>query len=191
MINYIFGFLILIGIIYSIITGNTNQLSTTILTSSTKALEMSIQIFAVMALWLGIMNIASSSGLLDKLTSFLKPLLKFIFPEIPENHESLKYISSNIIATMFGLGNAATPLGLKAMKSLKELTTDDKASNSMITFMILNTTGFTLIPTTIISIRLAYNSTNPSSIIPLCLLASFLSLIVGLFLNYIFRKCSK
>ena len=112
---------------------------------------MIIKIFPVMALWLGLMNIAKNSGLLDKLSKKISPILKFLFPEIPKNHESLNYISSNIIANMFGLGNAATPFGLKAMKSLQKLNKNkDIASRSMITFLVINTSGVTIIPTTII-----------------------------------------
>lgn len=191
MINKIFGFLIIIGLLYSFLKGNVDTMGIVILDSAKKTFDMSIQIFALMALWLGIMKIASSSGLLSKITKLLRPLLKFLFPDIPSNHESLDYISSNIIANMFGLGNAATPFGLKAMKSLKKLSNDTIASDSMITFLILNTTGFTLIPTTILSLRIAAGSNNPSLIIPMCLISSFLSLLVGIFLNYIFRKVHK
>ena len=149
MINVIFSLLTVIGIIYSLLVGRANNISNIILGSASKTFELAVNIFAFMALWLGIINIANKSGLLDKVTYLLKPLLKKIFPEIPENHESLNYISTNFVANMFGLGNAATPFAIKAMKSLKELNNRDVASNSMITFLILNTAGLTIIPTTI------------------------------------------
>ena len=191
MINIIFGFLIIVGILYSFITGNIDNVTTVILESTNKTITMTITIFAVMALWLGIMNIAATSGLLSIFTKILKPILVRIFPSIPKNHESFNYIASNMVANMFGLGNAATPLGIKAMNSLKTLTNTDTASDAMITFLIINTTGFTIIPTTIISLRMASGSVNNQSIIPLCILSSFLSLITGLLINYLFRKCHK
>lgn len=191
MINKIFGFLIIIGIIFSFVTGNQNEIINQILGSADTSFNMITKIFPLMALWLGIMNIAQASGLLDKFTKLLKPLLKFLFPTIPPNHESLNYISANMLANMFGLGNASTPMGIKAMKSLQSLNNSDTASDSMITFLMLNTIGFTIVPTTIISLRMAYKSVNPSSIIPLCLLTSCLSLIFGILINVLFRKWYK
>ena len=114
----------------------------------------------------------------------LEPILKKIFPEIPSGHESFDYISSNIVSNIFGLGNAATPMGIKAMESLQKINKDKEcASRSMITFLIINTCGFTLIPMTILSLRMAYHSKNPSSIILPCIIVSFVSLIFGLLLD--------
>ena len=189
MINVIFSLLTVIGIIYSLLVGRANNISNIILGSASKTFELAVNIFAFMALWLGIINIANKSGLLDKVTYLLKPLLKKIFPEIPENHESLNYISTNFVANMFGLGNAATPFAIKAMKSLKELNNRDVASNSMITFLILNTAGLTIIPTTILSLRSLFNSNY--SIIGITLISSLISLSLALLLNYIFRKMCK
>ena len=152
---------------------------------------MLLKIFPVIAIWLGIMNIATSSGLLKKLSKLLSPVLRILFPEIPKNHESLNYISSNIIANMFGLGNAATPFGLKAMKSLQELNKKkDTATRSMITFLVINTSGVTIIPTTIISLRMMYGSTNPTSIVLPCILATSLATISGIIIDRILaRRC--
>lgn len=189
MINKIWAFFIIIGILFSLFTGNIDIINKEILTSSKTALDMIINIFPVMALWLGIMNIAKSSRLLNKFSKFISPLLCKLFPDIPKNHESLSFISSNIIANMFGLGNAATPFGLKAMKSMQEL--NDKkntASNSMITFLVLNTSGLTLIPTTIISLRMLYNSINPTEIVFACILATICSTIAGLIIDRILSK---
>ena len=147
-----------------------------------------MQIFPLISLWLGIMNIAKESGLLDKVSKLIYPLLHKIFPEIPKGHESLGYISSNIIANMFGLGNAATPFGLKAMKSLNDLNKNkDEASDSMVTFIIINTCGLCVIPTTIISLRMLYGSKDPSSIMIPCFLISFISLLFGLLIDRIWR----
>lgn len=181
MVNKIWSFLIITGILICLITNRIDVVNNQILNSTKVSLEMIMQIFPVMALWLGIMNIASKAGLLEKLSNLVSPILKKIFPDIPKNHESLSFITSNIIASMFGLGNAATPFGLKAMKSLQTLNDKkDTASRSMITFLVLNTSGFTLIPTTVISLRLLHKSVNPTSIILLCFIASLISTIGGL-----------
>lgn len=192
MVNKIWAFFIISGIVLCLIKGDVELLNKEILTSSTDALDMILKIFPVMALWLGVMNIAKHSGLLDKLSNKMKPILKLLFPEIPENHESLGYISSNIIANMAGLGNAATPFGLKAMKSLQELNEKkDTATNSMVTFLVINTSGVTIIPTTIISLRMMYDSISPTSIVLPCILSTFLSLIGGIIIDKILRKRCK
>lgn len=186
MVNKIWGFFVISGILFSLIIGNTSIINKEILESSKIAFEMIVKIFPVLALWLGLMNIAKESKLLEKLSFKLTPLLKRIFPEIPEGHESLSLISSNIIANMCGLGSAATPFGLKAMKSLQELNKNkDTASRSMITFLIINTSGVTIIPTTIISLRMMYKSASPTSIVLPCIIATSISTISGLLIDRI------
>ena len=161
-------------------------------TFKTEFIILLFPIFPVLALWLGIMNIAKTSGLLNVLSNFFKPILSVLFPEIPKNHESLGYISSNVVVNMLGLGSAATPFGLKAMKSLQELNPKkDTATKSMITFLILNTSGLTLVPTTVISLRLLHGSTNPTEIVFATILATIISTIVALFIDKIFRKVYK
>lgn len=192
MINKIWAGFIIIGIIYSIVTGNISLISTEIIKSSEASLNMITKIFPVMALWLGIMKIAEISGLLKKISKILSPVMTKIFPEIPKNHESISLITSNVVVNMFGLGNASTPIGLKAMNSLQELNKNKKeASRSMITFLVLNTTGLTLIPTTIISLKMMYGSSNPTEIVLPCFLASFTSTIGGLIIDRIFARKEK
>lgn len=192
MISKIWSFFILSGLLFSIFTGKTELITKEILLSCETSFNMVIKIFPVMALWLGIMNIALKSGLLDIISKIFYPVLKKIFPEIPKNHESLNFITSNIIVNMFGLGNAATPFGLKAMKSLQELNLNkDTASKSMITFLVINTSGVTLIPTTIISLRMMYGSVNPVKIVLPCIIITFLSLISGLILDKIMRELNE
>lgn len=192
MINKIWGFFIIIGIMFSIINGNLEQINIEILDSAKVALDMVVKILPVMALWLGIMNIASKSGLLEKFSRLLSPILTKIFPEIPKNHESFGYISSNIVANMFGLGNAATPFGLKAMKSLQNINPKkDEATRSMITFLVINTCGLTIIPTTVISLRMMYGSSNPTFIVLPCIIVTFSSLILGLIIDRILFYRSK
>ena len=154
------------------------------LSASRTSIDIIISIIPVICLWLGIMNIAKKSGLLDKLASFLTPILKIIFPEIPKNNPCFSYIGTNIIMNMLGLGNAATPFGLKAIKEMQELNSKkDTATRSMITFLVLNTASVTIIPTTIISLRIMYGSINPESIIPYIIITSSLSCIIGLIID--------
>ena len=189
MVNKIWGCFIIIGILYCFSNNNIEIVNNAILDSTKTSFDMIIKIFPVMALWLGIAKIAEVSGLLKILSSRISGILKYIFPEIPKNHESLSYISSNIIANMFGLGNAATPFGLKAMQSLQELNKKkDTATRSMITFLVLNTSGVTIIPTTIISLRMMYGSINPTSIVLPCIVITFLSTLSGLIIDKIFAR---
>ena len=184
MINYIWASFILIGILFCFFTGNVDVINEEILNSTKTTFDMILQIFPVMALWLGIMNIAKVSGLLKQMSVMISPFLGKLFPDIPKGHESLSFIASNIIVNFFGLGNAATPFGLKAMKSLQELNHNkDVASRSMITFLVFNTSGLTLIPTTIISMRMLYGSSNPTEIVIPCILATFFSTIAGLVMD--------
>ena len=184
MVNKIWGFFIISGILYSLFTGNIEVINTEILLSASTSFNLIVQMFSVLALWLGIMKIAEASGLLKKLSSKLSKILSFVFPEIPKSHESLSLIASNIIANMAGLGSAATPFGLKAMDSLEKINDKkDTASRSMITFLVLNTSGVTIIPTTIISLRMLYKSIEPTKIVIPCIIATICSTAAGLLMD--------
>lgn len=186
MINKLWIFFIVSGGLFLIVNGKADVLNTQILSSGKLTLDLVIQIFPLLALWLGIMNIAKCSGLLGKASNFISPILSKIFPEIPKGHDALGLISSNIIANMFGLGNAATPFGLKAMEEMQKLNKKkDEASRSMITFLVINTCGLTLVPTTIISLRMMHDSTDPTNIVVPCIIVSFLSLVIGLIIDRI------
>ena len=190
MMNKIWGVFIIIGVVYSFFTGNINVINSEILSCGETVLNMVLKLFPIMALWLGIMKIASVSGLLKKMSIILYPITRFIFPDIPKNSDVISLITSSFVFNMFGLGNASTPIGLKTMKSLKNLSGSDVASSSMITFLVLNTTGFTIIPTTIISLRMMHGSSNPSGVIIPCLLASLSSTIFGLIIDRFYRRHS-
>ena len=184
MVNIIWGIFIIVGSIYAIVMGKAEVLNNTILESAKDSLEMLFKIFPVMALWLGIMNIASVSGLLKKISDKLSKVLRVLFPDIPKGHESLILIASNIVINMFGLGSAATPFGLKAMEKLQELNhKKDTASRSMITFLVINTSGVTIVPTTVISLRMMYGSLNPTEILLASLLATAISTTVGIIID--------
>jgi spore maturation protein A len=135
------------------------------------------------------MNIAKISGLLQKFSKFIEPLLGKLFPELPKGHESIGLIASNIVINMFGLGNAATPFGLKAMSSLQEVNVKkDTASRSMITFLVINTSGVTIIPTTVISLRMLYKSLNPTEIVSACMIVTVISLLLALIIDRVLAK---
>lgn len=184
MINIIWGIFVVSGILYYLISGDISSINSEILNSGKVSLDMVIEMFPVMSVWLGLMNIAKESGLLQRISSKVSIVLKYLFPDIPKGHESISYIASNIVINMFGLGSAATPFGLKAMKSLQKLNTNkDTASRSMITFLVLNTSGVTIVPTMIISIRMMHGSINPTEIVITCLIATICSTIAGLLMD--------
>ena len=186
MINIIWFILLFVGIIYSFIGGH--NISDTILNSSYDALDMIKSIGPLVVLWSGIMNIANDSGLLDKLGNLISPFLRKLMPSV-RNNKVFTYISSNIIANMLGLGSVATPAGLKAMKELqKDNKNSDVASDGMITFLVLNTSGVTIIPTTVIALRMGYGSVDPSKIIIPSIIATFVSSLSGLLLDYFIRR---
>ena len=193
MVNILWYSFVLIGSFFCIITNKLDLLNEEILGSAKTSLDMVIRIFPVMALWLGIMNIAKGTGLLDRVTKLAAPIFTKLFPEIPKNHESIGFITSNMVANMFGLGNAATPFGLKAMKSLQDLNTKkDKATRSMITFLVLNTSGLTIIPTTVISLRMMHGSINSTDIVFPCIVVTFLSTFAGLLMDrFLASRCKK
>lgn len=189
MINIIWGLFIIIGITYGIISGNISSINDEIVNAGVSSINIITNILPLLVVWMGLMKIAEKSGLINKIALLLNPLLTKIFPTIPKNHPSLGYIASNIAVNMAGLGSAATPFGLKAMESLQELNKDKKrASTPMITFLVLNTSGVTIIPTTIISLRKAAGSLNPTNILPLCIIATTCSTIGGLTLDYLIRR---
>lgn len=185
MINYIFSTFFILGILYSFFNGT--EISNDMLLAASKSIELIFTIIPIMCLWLGIMNVAKKSGLLEKLSKIITPILKIIFPEIPKDNPAFSYISINIIMNMLGVGNAATPFGLKAMKELQILNKNqDTASRSMITFIVLNTAAVTIIPTTIISLRILNKSINPMGIVPYIIITSTLSCLIGLTLDRLY-----
>lgn len=186
MINYIWGVFIILGITYSIINKDPN-LTNNLLNSGKNSIDMILTILPLMCLWLGITKIAQASSLLTLVSKKLSKVVRIIFPEIPKDHPAIGYISSNIVMNMLGLGNAATPFGIKAMEKLKELNQNkDVASRSMITFLVINTSSVTIIPTTVISLRLLHGSIDASEIIPVTILTTFISTFIALILDRIF-----
>lgn len=189
MINKIWGFFIIVGIIFTIFFGSVSDLNDTILNSATNGVGMVMDLLPIIVLWSGIMKIAEESGMLAKMGNFVKPLLSKLFPSLKKDSKALGYITSNICANALGLGSAATPFGLKAMESMQEENKKkDEASDAMITFLVLNTSGVTIVPTTVIAIRMMHKSANPEEIIITAILATVCASIAGLTLDYIRRK---
>ena len=189
MVNVIWGVFIIVGIIFAFLTGRIDIINDQIINCGKDALNLMLEMIPMLALWMGLMAIAEDSGLLKLIAKKLSFILKRLFPGIPEGNPALGLIASNVAINMAGLGSAATPCGLKAMKELQKINPKkDTASTSMITFLVLNTGGVTIIPTTIISMRAMYGSANPTEIIPTCIIATFCSSISGLLLDYFIRR---
>lgn len=189
MMNKIWGVFIIVGILFSFFTGNIEVINNEIINAPGEIFSIFLSMLPLMILWSGIMNIAKDAGLLEKIANFMTPIFKIIFPEIPKGHESLGYIASNLTINMLGIHNASTPFGLKAMKSLNELNKDKKtASRSMITFLVLNTSGVTIIATDIIAVRSMYGANNPSMILSTTIIATILGVFVGLLLDRVLYK---
>lgn len=184
MINYLFASFIIIGIIYGFISGNINSINESILLSGTNTIDMIIKLIPLLCLWVGVMKIAETSGLINKLSIYLSNIIHPIFPELSKKSPAISYIATSMIMNILGLGSAATPFGLKAMESMqKENNNKEEATRSMITFLVINTASITLIPTTVISIRALNNSKNPTDIIPACIITTILSCLIALLLD--------
>lgn len=189
MLNILWPIFIIISFIYSFFSGNIDEVNKSIFDSASSAVELSITFLGTMCLWNGIMKIIKNTSLINKLTKVLNPVMKLLFPELKNNNEAYQDISMNVIANILGLGNAATPLGIKAMKTMqKENSRKDTLSNSMITFIVLNTASIQLIPTTVITIRSSFGADNPSSVIIPIWIASITAAIVGIFATKILIK---
>ena len=166
MLNIIWPFFIIISIIYAILTGKVVEVNNSVFESANETVKLTITFFGTICLWNGIIHIASKTTMIEKLTNKLSPIIKILFPDLKKEKEVQKEISMNVVANMLGLGNAATPLGLKAMKSLQKLNDNkDRLSNSMAMFIVLNTASLQIIPTTVIAIRNSLGSQNASEII--------------------------
>ena len=166
MLNKIWPFFIIISFIYAIYSGNFSNINNAIFESADQTVELCLTMFGTLCLWNGIMKIAIKTSMIEKLTKFLKPVISFIFPEIKNDKKISREISMNMVANILGLGNAATPLGLKAMESMQKINTDkSKLSNPMAMFILINTASLQIVPTTVISIRSSLGSQEPTKII--------------------------
>lgn len=188
MLNYLWGAMLLIGVIYGALQGRLPEITAAALNSSKEAVTLCITMTGVMSLWVGLMEIAEKSGILRQTTRQIRPFVDYMFPRLPKEHKAREFITTNMIANIFGLGWAATPAGLKAMEALKELEEERRAgripgiaqkkgvaSNEMCTFLIINISSLQLIPVNLIAYRSQYGSVNPGSIVGPAIIATLLS----------------
>lgn len=199
MLNAIWAVMILLAVVYGVLTGHMSQVTEGALDSAGEAISLCITMAGVVALWMGLMEIAKKAGLIDRLTRGISPFLTFMFPNIPKNHEARGYIATNIIANVLGLGWACTPAGLKAMEALAKLeaergtpgyegagTAERRASAEMCNFLILNISSLQLIPVNMIAYRSQYGSADPAAIIAPAIVATCISTLTAI----IFCKCT-
>ena len=192
MVSVIWLFFIAVGSFFFIGTGNIDVLNEEILKGGADGIKLLTEMLPLLVLWTGIMQIAEDANLLDLFAKLVRPVLCKLFPSLPKDHPALGYIASNIAANALGLGSAATPFGLKAMECLqKDNPEKDTATEAMITFLVLNTGGVTLVPTTVIALRLSYGSVHPSEIIITSILATMCSNVSGLLYDYFKRRKRK
>ena len=185
----IWAFLIGFSSIYAILNGRANQLLDGILSIPEESFSFLIIVLSSTVFWTGFMNVFKEVGIIDFISLAIKPLFKKIMPNLKDN-EAIEYLSMNIAANMFGLGFAATPSGLKGIKRLKEITNmpEGVASDEMITFLVLNTAGVTLIPTTVISIRKSYGSSSPTDFVLFAIISTLAACVFGLLADKTLRK---
>ena len=203
MLNWLWGLMIIIGVSYGIVTGNAEAVSNASIDGAKDAVTMSITMLGIMAMWTGVMEIAKESGLMDRMTKGLYPVLHFLFPAIPKGHKANEYIAANIIAKTLGLGWAATPMGLKAMKELADLQREKlrrqnapakwyrMASDEMCTFLVINISSLQVIPVSMIAYRSQYGSVNPVAIVVPGLIATTVSTLVGVIICKLMSHHSK
>lgn len=193
MLNLLWAGMLLIGLIYGCINGTITQVNTALLESAKDAVTLCISMLGIMAFWTGLMAIARSAGVISRLERLLRPLLRLLFPGVPKDHPAGEYIVSNLIANFLGLGWAATPFGLKAMKELSALNPEKdktRASTDMCTFLIINIASLQLIPVNIIAYRSQYGSVNPTATLASGIVATFISVLSGVLFSVIARKIS-
>lgn len=193
MLNFLWAFMILAGIVFAAFTGTLPEITNAALDSSKEAVSLCITMMGVMSFWVGLMEIATEAGVIEALTCILKPVIRYIFPHLPADHPAVKHISTNMIANFLGLGWAATPAGLKAMEELEKLEDDRRkglakgprrqkgiASNEMCTFLIINISSIQLIPVNVIAYRSQYGSVNPAAIVGAGIIATTVNTLVAI-----------
>lgn len=213
MLNVIWGVMIVAGIAYGSVTGNMEAVGNGIMDSAKEAVSLAVAMMGVVALWSGLMEIAKETGIVAGATRLLRPIIRFLFPKIPEGDESLEHITVNVISNIFGLGAAATPAGLKAMKALERLeerrASDEaagksfdrgvkkeskdkntykkqyRASNEMCTFLVLNISSLQLIPVNMIAYRSQYGSVNPMAVVGPAIIATLVSTLAAIIFSKI------
>lgn len=189
MLNAIWLALMVVGVGVAAINGKAGAVTDAALGAGKLAIETIIGLAGMMALWMGLMKIAEKCGMMEGLAWLLRPVVRMLFPSVPRDHPAIGAMLMNISANMLGLGSAATPMGLKAMQELQSINPDpETASEAMCTFLTLNTSSITLIPGTIIALRAASGSVNPSEVVGATLVASVVAGVVGISADWLVRQ---
>jgi len=189
MINLIWFLMMFIGLVVAAATGRIETVTSTVFSSAEQAVALSFSLVSVMTFWLGMMALIEKSGLIQWFVRILRPLALLLFPKVPKDHPAMHAILMNMSANMLGMGNAATPFGLKAMQPLQKLNDNlPTASNEMCTFLAINTSSLTLVPTTVIALRSATGSLNPTEIVGTTILATFCATTVAITVDKILRR---
>ncbi len=183
-------FILIFGFVFAVGTGNVEAVVKALFESTNTSISLSFSILGVMCLWSGFMNVAEKGGIVKSLSKFVNPVVRILFPELPKNSDASGHIAMNITANMIGLGNVATPMGIKAMEKLQEINkTPNRLSKSMLMFVVLNMASIQLVPTTVIALRANSGSINPNSIVVPTIVSSLASVIVGIILvKFVCRK---
>lgn len=190
MLNYLWGCMILIGVVYAALTGNIDSVTSGALDGAKDAVSLCITMLGVMAFWCGLMEIAEKLGLIDKCKCGVAPLISWLFPNVPRQSRAFSYITTNMISNFLGLGWAATPAGIRAMQELSELNGHNSvASCDMCTFLVINISSIQLIPVNIIAYRSQYGSANPTSILFPSIIATTCSTFVAvIFCRFMMKR---
>lgn len=189
MINVIWMGLLLTGMIVSAIHGNSSAITEGIIEGAKSGVTVSFGLLSFLMFWMGMMKIADKAGLVAILAKFMRPIAKLLYPSVPIDHPAMGSILANMSANLLGLGNAATPFGLKAMSQLQELNPDKTvASDAMCTLLAINTAGVTLIPAGVIALRSMAGASNSTDIVVPTILATFCGTVVAVFLDRLYRR---
>jgi spore maturation protein A len=199
MLNYLWAGMMLVGIMWGAVHGTLGEVTEEILNSAKEAVALSITMLGIMSFWCGILKIGEESGLIEAMTKRMRPIIRFLFPRLPEEHPAAEAISTNMIANVLGLGWAATPAGLKAMEELEKLEEERRkfqdrsvahgtANDEMCTFLIMNISSLQLIPINMIAYRAEYGSADPMSIVGPALIATTISTMAGVIVCKIMQK---
>lgn len=192
MVNWIWLFFITASFVAAVVNGRMELLTEAAFEGAKNGVSVSFGLISVMVFWMGLMRVAEEGGLLNKLAALLQPVVRFLFPDVPKGHPALGYIMSNMSANILGLGNAATPMGIKAMQELQKLNPDkETATPAMCTLLALNTASITLVPTTLIAIRMTYGSAHPAEIVGTTLAATAVATAAAILADRWYRYRSK
>jgi len=192
--NIIWFLLIIVSIIFAFITGRIEDFTKAMFDAGKASIEVSLYLLGIVSIWLGVTKILEDAGFVEKIAVYFRPIISKLFKNIPANHPSISSITLNMLANIFGLGNAATPMGIKAMQELQTLNSNEDKEEitfEMMLFIIINTASIQIIPFTVIGILASLGSANPTWIVLPTIVATVISALFAICIFYIFRKFAK